>query len=342
MTLTSVAHCALLLAGLSGACGSSIELAAMSDALESGLPAICDKELTRCYDPDNGLAFCADLSNDPENCGGCGEGCPIEQTCSAGTCVEGCRDGMVVCDGACLDPEYANKHCGAQGDCLGDNAGVACPQDEKCLEGTCVPACPQGMAFCAGGCVDPMTSAEHCGAYGACVGGGAGEACAAGEICSAGNCALQCQAGLIECGWTCVDPTSSLLYCGAVGNCLGKNRGVECGDGFLCTGGQCLINCQPDLVECNGLCTDPLTSQVHCGASGDCLNENAGSACAAGETCYFGECTLLCQAGMIVCDGLCTDPLSSNAHCGATADCLDDNAGELCEPGSFCTDGECS
>src|SRR4051794_33832955 len=39
-----------------------------------------------------------------------------------------------------------------------------------------------------------------------------------------------------------------------------------------------------------------------------------------------------CQAPLIICDGKCTDPLTSAQHCGASGDCRGGNAGASCQP----------
>ena len=49
----------------------------------------------------------------------------------------------------------------------------------------------------------------------------------------------RCQAGLIDCNGTCVDPATNDTYCGASGDCQGGNAGITCADGVNCDGGIC-------------------------------------------------------------------------------------------------------
>jgi hypothetical protein len=65
--------------------------------------------------------------------------------------------------------------------------------------------------------------------------------CLAGFICDGtGNCALSCQAGLIDCNGTCIDPDSNPQYCGATGDCQGANDGDVCAIDEACVGGSCV------------------------------------------------------------------------------------------------------
>jgi hypothetical protein len=332
----------LLLLAMAGGCGSRVEIDEPDDLSADALPAAsCDHGLAKCYHPHNGIAFCTDLGTDPHNCGDCSEICPADQTCSGGLCVDGCRDGLIMCNGKCIDPATDALHCAASGDCQGDAAGTACQPGEVCVNALCHPACPAGLTHCDGECIDPLTSNHHCGASATCSGIDAGLECPAGAICSAGMCAVDCQQGLIECSGKCINPLTSTLFCGASQDCIDANAGSECKPGYLCSTGACAINCQEDLVTCAGTCIDPLSSQTFCGADGDCYGNSQGTTCKPGETCYQGSCVLLCPPGMLVCDGICTNPLLSNAHCGAAADCYGPNAGELCAPGYLCTDGTC-
>jgi endo-1,3(4)-beta-glucanase len=67
-----------------------------------------------------------------------------------------------------------------------------------------------------------------------------------------------------------------------------------CGIGTACSDGACGVPCPPGLLACGGACVDPLADAAHCGASGDCTGENAGTACAAGDTCQAGACVQGC------------------------------------------------
>jgi hypothetical protein len=77
-----------------------------------------------CCPPQGGQpAYCADLTNDPKNCAGCGTQCPTGQIC---------------CTGKCVNPKTDVQNCGS--------CGNACdPNWETCLNGNC--QCPSGQAY---------------------------------------------------------------------------------------------------------------------------------------------------------------------------------------------------
>jgi hypothetical protein len=182
---------------------------------------------------------CVDTDVDPSNCGACGTTCLPGEVCSGGTCDLSCQVGLEECGGLCVDPKTSNAYCGASGDCQGANAGTTCAAGEVCSGGTCDLSCQAGLVECGGLCVDPQTSNAYCGASGDCLGANAGTTCLPGEVCSAGTCDLSCQAGLVECGGTCVDPQTSNAYCGASGDCQGANAGTACAADEYCDAGAC-------------------------------------------------------------------------------------------------------
>ncbi|MGH2487874.1 MAG: LamG-like jellyroll fold domain-containing protein, partial [Ktedonobacterales bacterium] len=72
----------------------------------------------------------------------------------------------------------------------------------------------------------------------------AGAACASGQVCGGGVCAVSCPGSEINCGGTCVDPTTSNTYCGATAGCgaTGGTAGTNCANAF----GACVASaCQP-------------------------------------------------------------------------------------------------
>lgn len=93
--------------------------------------------------------------------------------------------------------------------------------------------------------------------------------------------------------------------------------------------------CPQGMVDCGGLCINPLTDRDHCGAGPDCTLY-PGSNCGPGWFCDgTGQCALSCQAGFIDCFGTCTDPNTSRAYCGAGPDCSL-NSGTACGAGEIC------
>lgn len=51
-----------------------------------------------------------------------------------------CSDGLVRCDGVCIDPQTDPMHCGASGSCTGASEGESCASSQ-CEQGVCVPPC---------------------------------------------------------------------------------------------------------------------------------------------------------------------------------------------------------
>src|SRR4051812_30520500 len=54
---------------------------------------------------DAGVAHCAELAQDPTNCGACGTVCPAGQYCNSGSCapLDPCPSGYDLCFGRCVD-----------------------------------------------------------------------------------------------------------------------------------------------------------------------------------------------------------------------------------------------
>lgn len=179
----------------------------------------CRADLVECE------GRCLDPLFDPQHCGatpGCGvsagragTACGKGMVCSGGTCQSTCAVGLVKCGGRCIDLQNSRDFCGATAGCGlsgTGSAGTSCGAGQVCSGGSCQVSCQTGLVNCDATCVDPSSSRQHCGASGACGVGGrgsAGSACPAGQVCSAGTCQVSCQAGLVECGGTCVDPGGS-------------------------------------------------------------------------------------------------------------------------------------
>lgn len=56
---------------------------------------------------------------------------------SSRTTGGGCPEGELMCDEACVDPNTSPDYCGASDDCVGENAGAMCSEDQECDEGIC-------------------------------------------------------------------------------------------------------------------------------------------------------------------------------------------------------------
>jgi hypothetical protein len=294
----------------------------------------------KCIDPNTDNAHCGASSD----CNGdfAGKNCGPGFVCSGGgKCQLSCQPGLIVCGSKCVDPDTNNKFCGASDDCQGAKAGEACAPGFVCNgSGKCELSCQQGMIACGGKCVDPSTHNAYCGATNDCLGANVGVSCESGFLCSGGKCQLSCQPGLIECGGQCIDPNVDNNFCGASGDCI-ADPGNVCAAGHVCNGaGKCELSCQQGLIACNGKCIDPNTDNSYCGASGDCTADK-GQKCGAGFVCNgAGNCQISCQPGLIACGSKCVNPLTDNAYCGASGDCIAD-PGMKCPGGHVCSNAQC-
>ncbi|WP_437734843.1 MXAN_6577-like cysteine-rich protein [Sorangium sp. So ce1335] len=194
----------------------------------------------------------------------------------ATSCAEGdsepsaCADGQSPCDGACVDTETSDEHCGA--------CGNACAEGQQCAEGRCDgggegggggdEACSEEETACGGLCVNLDTDPRNC--------GDCDVQCEAGEVCDDGYCV--CADGFRACGGACVDPQRDRANCGRCG--------ASCGATQVCVEGAC--SCSADLEACDGSCVDAQTSAQHCG--------RCGNACERGAFCLAGACSCVVGA----------------------------------------------
>jgi hypothetical protein len=252
------------------------------------------------------------ISEDPANCGKCGNACPDGQHCVNGSC--GCAPGKTFCPTcrgeACVDLTNNDDHCG---DC-----GIACPpfDDSGCNPmpanthygcsgiscGTikCNPAAGDcngdlGAGCNSDGCEVDFTqlSPLNCGSC--------GNVCKAGEECrdEGGNgakCLQKCEdSGRTRCDGHCFDLLSDPLNCG--------NCGTQCpafgNDTAECHKGICATKCADGFADCDG---NPLNgcevhiadNPLHCGGCGVACNF------AGGQPCIDGKClTVPCDGGVV-------------------------------------------
>lgn len=221
---------------------------------------------------------CADLMNDPMNCGTCNTRCAGGATCTAGICA--CPTGQEACSGTCVDLLTDSNNCSF---CL-----TSCGVGGVCVGGSCT-TCGGSLTSCGSPahCYDTQTSTLHCGAC--------GNACPAGAGCSGGACA--CPGGATACGSVCADLMTNPSNCGSCGH--------RCQAMSMCTAGAC--ECSTGLNDCGGVCVDLTTDLTNCGA--------CGTNCGPGGACVAGACT--CAAGYDMCDGLsCTNTQTDRLNCG--------------------------
>jgi hypothetical protein len=203
---------------------------------------------------------CVPGPDDPDNCGTCGNRCPLGDVCTNGMCScagTSCPAQPNNIPAVCISP-------GGNGNGLSCGAcGVACNHPERCLSGQC--ACRPGLAQCSGGCVDVKGDLVNCGTC--------GNACGSGMKCSTGACVLACPPNTTDCNGSCLLPDVLL------------NSPFHCG--------SCANACAPDDVCAQGTCqqyfTSPSCTSCPCAACGTahkcCTSTTFGTYCIAGTVC---------------------------------------------------------
>lgn len=251
----------------------------------------------------NGSDGCeVSLTDDPKNCGACGNACSAFETCSSGSCAaKSCPANMADCnrtntDGCEVSLKNDPINCGACGTTCSANGGTP-----SCSSGACQIACAPSFENCNGqvtdGCeINTQTDKMNCGACGtvcpgingtaSCLAGSCQIACDANHADVDGNLANGCEIDLRidpnncgSVGVVCTNPT------GAVGSCVNKVCRATCSAGYGNCDGNPLNGCEK------------LDTMANCGA--------CGTACNAGtQTCQAGACSsVMCAAGTGNCDG---------------------------------------
>ena len=246
---------------------------------------------------------CVDLTQDLDNCGGCGVACQDPQhTCVGGACI--CPAGLFNCEGGtvCVDVRSSTTHCG-----------------------TCGNSCGAGEVCCGGNCIDTDTDKANC--------GGCGSVCN-GDSCNNGQCA---------CGGNPVDLGTNASHCGQCYNsCTLPHATVACVGGTCdtanatCSTGY--ANCNNDMSDgCEAHLSDDGNNCGACGAS--CTRPNVSSSCSS-SSCSFGSCQSNfgdCNNSKAT-DGCEADLRITSNHCGScSTDCAEANAVIACVSGS-CND----
>lgn len=236
------------------------------------------------------------LSDDPQNCGGCGQSCGTPAHATAG-CMDSacalvaCTDGYADCDGNVANGCEVNRNtdpvnCGM--------CGHACPTpahaSATCNSGVCgIGPCAAGWADCNGnpsdGCETQTNGNDvnHCGSCGAC-----GAVVSGSPACTAGTCTAACASGFADCdriyGNGCeTNLQASIANCGMCGMACSFANGAG-----ACSGGACaLMACNTNYASCdgddaNGCEVNLQTDKSHCG---DC-----DTACASDHVCTGGVC----------------------------------------------------
>lgn len=284
---------------------------------------------------------CTNLQTDPANCGACSASCGGGELCVQGDCADSCPEGLVACNGTCIDPLSSRDYCGATecgvpGEGGASGEGTACATNEQCVDGACEKTCAAGQIVCGGNCVSPSLDPNYCGATDCSDPSTDGEICGGGTVCVSGECVTSCPVGQLVCNGRCISPDTDPSYCGATDCSDASSDGEVCVTGHVCSAGQCALNCPPNQVICDGQCRNPQNDRAYCGADSEC---EGGTVCASGEVCADGICDVSCPTGQLECSGRCVNPLTDSAYCGAT-DCSG-TGGTVCGAGSVCVIGEC-
>ncbi len=295
----------------------------------------------------NAVVTCQDANGD-----GClewagAQPCGAGQTCSAGHCAVGCTDecttaGAKKCEGDAV------LTCGNYDgdDCLEWSPAEPCGQGEVCSGGTCAVGCtPEctvaGATQCEGAAV------KTCGNYDSdpCLEWGSPVPCDAGQTCSGGVCQATCSdecsvAGATQCQGNAVQT------CGNYDDdaCMEWSTPVPCDAGLVCSVGQCQTVCQDECAavgvkKCSG------NAVQTCGdANGDgCLEWGSAVACAPGQTCSNGFCTVSCTDECSP-GGAQTCEADAVKTCGDYDGdpCLEWGTPVPCPSGQSCSGGHCA
>ena len=268
----------------------------------------CPMGQARCGGP---TSPCVPLNASP-NCGECGEICDPGEMCSNGDCVSVCMAPATRCGDTCVNTQMSDMHCGG--------CNMPCTNGTTCQGGDCL--CPPGTGPCGpnNACV-PLNTNMNCGTCGI--------ACTGGRTCEGNMC--DCPGEQAFCGSTCVDTQTNEQHCGDCDR--------PCPAGTMCEAGLC--SCPAGQARCGGptsACV-PLNTDQNCGT---CAND-----CDEGTSCMGAMCRPDCAGPNELCDGMCVNTQTSNAHCGGCNDAC--NADETCRAGECecagntrrCGDGSC-
>jgi hypothetical protein len=157
----------------------------------------CPSGQARCF------GHCISLSNDPNNCGGCGNACGVGSNANNPTC----------CGETCTDIQSDPANCGGCG------SNYACSGGRVCSAGQC--GCPTGQTDCGGTCTDTRTDRNNCGGCSAPGSSPQGMVCSSEQVCSGGTCLGGCPEPCGADQTCCVNPTTNIGVCVAADTCCG-------------------------------------------------------------------------------------------------------------------------
>ena len=271
----------------------------------------CGSGLTVCgAGGASGGGYCANLTNDANNCNTCGHACVAptggSPTCAASMCVGACPSGQSVCGasgatggGTCDDLQNDANNCGTCGHvCQAPAGGTA-----KCSAGQCVGACPSAPTACGyganggGTCYNEGTDINNCGACGhVCNPPNGGSA-----SCVSGMCAGVCPSGQTACGTNangngiCSMTSTDVNNCGGCGTvCNTPPDKCHLTQGVTCASGVC------DYPTKSCVITDCHSTPTCDTSTGDCVSTPLTGGACGGTGCYVNNATGMCSAGNCV------------------------------------------
>ncbi len=280
---------------------------------------------------DGGAPYCANLGNDNNNCGVCGKVCPVDHTCSNGSCVLNCPPSKKACQSANM--------------CI--NLGTCCTTADCTIPGETCPS-PGGQCTCPAG-QKPCTANNQCIPMNTCC--TTSDCPVSGETCSGPGGTCSCATGNKPCtvSNTCI-PTGTCCMnsdCPVMGETCPTPGGMcSCASGFKAcpANNTCIMNstccttadCTVMGETCSGpggMCACP-TGQKVCPVSNTCIPTSTCCSSAdcmvQGELCSGPGGTCNCPAGEKVCMSGMINACILNAQCCTNADCT---GGEQCLPG---------
>ncbi len=342
----SVSNCG----GCGNVCTSAVGTAACSDST-CGV-SDCTLPNAECV-PNDGKKCETNVSNDTQNCGGCGMACYYKNgkgSCAASKCeLVSCDDGFADCNA--VETDGCEIALGTTANCR--QCGESCTNahgTNACTTNGCQPVCASGFGDCDGnknnGCETQLNTLTDCAACGRACNKAHGT-----PTCASGSCQIaSCNSGWDDCSSNegsandgCETQLNTLTNCNGCGVACNLAHGTA-----SCGTGQCVLTgCSAGYADCSSQagCETQLGTSSNCAACGDgCANTHGTTSCA-GTSPNFA-CSPSCASGYKSCDGNAGNGCETDLHtltncgdCGVT--CNLPNATSSCATGT-CSVSACS